>query len=78
MSGSHHVLVYVYEGDPSPWVLNLDGFAGEDVAQQAIRWQRQGGFTQRMEIFKREDIASLDLSRGPYTEKAWFNFLSTL
>lgn len=76
MSGSHHVLVY--DDHPNPWVLNLDGFAGEDVAQQAIRWQRQGGFTQRMEIFKRADIAPLEMAQGPYTDKAWFDFLSTL
>ncbi len=76
MSGSHHVLVY--DDHPHPWVLNLDGFAGEDVAQQAIRWQRQGGFTQRMEVMNRTDLASLDLAQGPYTKAAWEKFLSTL
>ena len=77
MSGSHHVLVYGDDISP-PWVLNLEGYAGEDVARQAINWQRQGGFTQRMEIFRREDIASLELAQGPYTNKSWSNFLSTL
>lgn len=80
---------YYVIGRSSPWVLELEGYATESAASQAISWQVRSGDSQRSDwaicertgpnTFKTRDVEPETFTvpdRTPYTEKAWNEFLA--
>jgi hypothetical protein len=74
------------------WVLSLDGYATQSLAQRAINWQRQGQgefdpadhwaiaqWNADLCGFVVEgETVRRELSEGPYTEAAWRDFIRGL
>lgn len=77
--------LFVIGFSPAPWVLNLEGYATQAAAQEAISWQRQAEPNSSWEICTRSGAADFTNENGethhvedrsPYTVAGWSEFLA--